>query len=213
MTNFMKMNPTLSFLVEGIKLGGRCLAITLSAAVLSAFIVIGYNAIQAEKRAFAIASVDATALTCLATAGFHEARSDGAEGMLATMTVFQTRSEIGHRGAAHVCDAVYDPMQASYANSFSKTSADPILEGLLMTLVTAADDAVETEAQALSEELALAILLDEAEAKAMRDLLEGADHYLTVAAYEAASDDHWSKHADMLFIAQIGDHKFFRWEG
>lgn len=202
-----------ALLVEGLKLGGRRVAIFLNGAALVAMIAITYNTVQAHKRAEQIAAVDKTALTCLATAGFHEARSDGKEGMLATMLVFYERAQIGHRGAEHVCDAVYEPMQASFANSFTETSDDPVLEGVLMTIRKTMNDDVEAKAAKLSKKLALSILLNEGDAPKVYDLLDGADHYLTVAAYNAASDDHWSKHPDMLFIADIGDHKFFRWEG
>lgn len=218
MTTTLKNNPiskASSIIVADCKQTLWQWSVWLSAACVALFIIMGAQYVHEQK----VANLDQGELLCLAGLAFHEARNQGEEGMLATMIVAKNRADMGFRGKHTICDVAHDPKQFSYADSFSE-GPKPSLEELVRT-VAISDNPFDLAALEVADRMAIAVLLNNRQARKMFDLLNDADHYLTAARYEELKKEikdgvrkkHWAINPDMHFIAQVGDHKFFRWEG
>jgi|GEM_PF-2457582 len=159
--------------------------------------------------------VSVAANYCNQLNAFHEARGESEAGQIAVLLVTETRAAKGWRGASDNCEAVFDPMQFSWANGFTADGnvGSAFIDAVIHTDLKVSQKPAEQVAWVKLEAIALEVATGSDRVADLRDYLAGADHYLTQAAYDAASAQHWAKHKQMTFVAKIGAHRFYRWDG
>lgn len=134
-----------------------------------------------------------TALLCLALNIYHEARSEGYDGMAAVAVVTMNR-------AAHnqekVCDVVFKPYAFSWANKLTTSTAEDRIR--LAPNYLPKDEAMWQEAK----EIATQAIQGTLKPHVYRTVKE-ADHYYN----PSKANPYWKKH--MRKVAKIGDHAFY----
>jgi len=76
--------------------------------------------------------IESAFILCMASTAWHEARSEGIEGMTAVMEVVHNRAIAGYMGATNECDVAKAPKQFSSFNSgYSEPVDKPIFLELL----------------------------------------------------------------------------------